>query len=226
MHNNNYMVFLDNINKRYRTQDAAVLTNISLAVEKGESVAILGPSGSGKSTLLHIIGLLDDYDCGNLMINSVDVSRCSDSQKTNIRLRNIGFIYQYHHLLQEFTALENVMLPQLIAGVSRKAASQASVDLLRNVGLDQSADCLPSELSGGQRQRVAFARALANSPSIFLADEPTGNLDPENANAVFLEIISLTKKNQMTSIIATHNYDLAKKMDSIYVFSDGALVKK
>jgi lipoprotein-releasing system ATP-binding protein len=220
------MLTLDNISKRYGNDEPLVLRGVSLKVRKSELIALLGPSGSGKSTLLHVAGLLDDPTEGNLFIGGRDVRQLSDSEKTDLRLSQIGFVYQYHHLLQEFSALENVMLPQLLKNTPRKTAEDKAKHLLQEFGLENKLQARPSELSGGQKQRVAIARALANDPVILLADEPTGNLDHETAMKVFDDLLEITQKTQMSAIIATHNYELAEKMSVRYSISEGVLLKQ
>jgi lipoprotein-releasing system ATP-binding protein len=220
------MLVLDNISKRYSGNELPVLRGISLEVRESELLALLGPSGSGKSTLLHVAGLLDDPTEGNLFICGKNSKLLSDNEKTDLRLSKIGFVYQYHHLLQEFSALENVMLPQLLKEVPRKIAKDKALLLLKEFGLENKAHSRPSELSGGQKQRVAIARALANDPAILLADEPTGNLDHETALMVFDDLMEITKKTKMSAIIATHNYELAEKMSMKYTISEGVLLKK
>ncbi|MDR2766084.1 MAG: ABC transporter ATP-binding protein [Holosporaceae bacterium] len=218
MHNSYEVIALRNISRRYRENDAFVLNNVSLSVKKSEFVALLGPSGSGKSTLLHIAGLLDTPTSGDVFVDGENAGKLSDNGRTFLRLSKIGFVYQYHHLLQEFTALENVMLPQLMAGVAENQATDRAKSLLTNVGLNDKFHSFPSELSGGQKQRVAIARALANEPMILLADEPTGNLDPETAALVLDDLLKIMAETSMSAIIATHNHDLAAKMDRRYTF--------
>lgn len=213
------------ISKRYNEQDASVLKNISLQVEEGEFIALLGPSGSGKSTLLHIAGLLDKADQGQIIVCGENTTHMSDDKKTRLRLSAIGFVYQYHHLLQEFTALENVMMPQLYAGCRKAKAKLRALELLEKLGLKAKCDSYTSELSGGQKQRVAIARALANEPKILLADEPTGNLDPDTAENVFNDLVEIMKATRMSAVIATHNYTLAMKMQRQYLIHEGRLVK-
>ena len=222
----NFLIRLEKIGKRYNDADGFVLKDVSFALKKGEFVALLGPSGSGKSTLLHIAGLLDEQTTGEIFFHEKNVGKMSDNEKTALRLKKIGFVYQYHHLLQEFSVLENVMLPQLIAGVTKIEAQKKAQELLENVKLADKFKAFPSELSGGQKQRVAIARALANDPEILLADEPTGNLDPETALFVFEDLVNIMKKRKMSAIIATHNLELAEKMQRRYLISEGSLLKK
>ena len=220
------IISLKNICKRYSQKDGLVLNEISLDVSKSESIALLGPSGSGKSTLLHIMGLIDTPTKGNILFENQKTEKLSDDEKTKIRLSKIGFVYQYHHLLQEFSALENVMLPMLIAGKNKKEAKQKASDLLEMLKLNKKNSMFPSELSGGQRQRVAIARALANDPILLLADEPTGNLDQETAQMVFDDLLNIINSSGMAGVIATHNYDLAKKTQRRCFISDGKLEEK
>lgn len=219
-------IVIKNVTKRYSKKESLVLNDISLTVNSSETIALLGPSGSGKSTLLHIAGLIDHQTSGDVLIEGKSTNNSLDKEKTFFRLFKIGFVYQYHHLLQEFTALENVMLPMLIAGTDKKRAADKSKNLLRMVKLDNKFNSFPSELSGGQKQRVAIARALANDPVLLLADEPTGNLDPETAVSVIDDLIEIMKTTNMSAIIATHNYELANKLDRQYLISEGKLLRK
>ena len=199
---------------------------MSLSLEESEFVALLGPSGSGKSTLLHIAGLLDTPSEGDIVFRGKSVGKMSDDAKTSLRLNEIGFVYQYHHLLQEFTALENVMLPQLMCGISKKIAEEKAKNLLAGLKLSEKFESYPSELSGGQNQRVAIARALANDPALLLADEPTGNLDPETALLVFEDLVDIMQSRKMSAIIATHNLELAERMQHKYFIFEGSLLEK
>ncbi|MDR2158029.1 MAG: ABC transporter ATP-binding protein [Holosporaceae bacterium] len=223
---NSDVIFLDGISKRYDKNDAFVLKEVSLSIKKSEFIALLGPSGSGKSTLLHIAGLLDVQTSGSVFVEGKNIEKISDEEKTFMRLSKIGFVYQYHHLLQEFSALENVMLPLLIGGISNKIAQQKASSLLCDLGLEDKLNSFPSELSGGQKQRVAIARALANDPILLLADEPTGNLDPETASLAFDDLMRVAQKTEMSALIATHNYDLAEKMDKKFLISEGRLLRQ
>ena len=200
-----------------------VLREASLVVNPGEVVALVAPSGSGKSTLLHIAGLLDVPDSGTVAIRGEQATGLSDRRRTAIRREEVGFVYQFHHLLPEFTAAENIELPQLAAGRSRKEAAARAADLLARVGLTDRADHRPAALSGGEQQRVAFCRALANAPSLLLADEPTGNLDPATSDRVFGALMALVKETGMGALIATHNLDLAARMDRVLRMEDGQL---
>jgi lipoprotein-releasing system ATP-binding protein len=210
-----------NLSKSYPQADGEplnILKNFSCEVKAGEIVALVGPSGSGKSTLLHILGLLDRADSGSLVINDRDVLKLSDGERTKIRRNDMGFVYQFHHLLAEFSAIENITLPQIINGVGRKDAQTRAMDLLTQLKLDHRADNRPAKLSGGEQQRVAIARALANNPSMILADEPTGNLDPETSDIVFNMMMDVVRGQKIGALIATHNMDLAKRMDRIIRF--------
>ena len=220
MHN---VLTLKNIYKRYRSTEDFVLHDISLTVRESEFVALVGPSGSGKSTLLHIAGLLDNATHGAISICDNDLDMASDHVKTSIRLRKIGFVYQYHNLLPDFNAVENVMLPQLIAGMPYHTAEERAKWLLSRMKLDKRFKHRPSELSGGEQQRVAIARALANSPKLLLADEPTGNLDPKTSEIVFGELLSVVKETGLAALIATHNFELAAQMDRKVCLSEGKL---
>src|SRR6185369_9524918 len=200
-----------------------VIVKADLEIRTGEMVALVGPSGSGKSTLLHIAGLLEKAAGGEILIDGLPTGSMSDDQRTKVRRNKMGFVYQYHHLLPEFSALENVVLPQMIAGTSRHAATPLAAKLLSKVGLAQRLQHRPAKLSGGEQQRVALARALANEPSILLADEPTGNLDIHTADDVFNLLMALVRDSGVGAMIATHNLELAKKMDRIITIRDGIL---
>ena len=201
-----------------------VLKGADLTIARGEVVALVAPSGAGKSTLLHIAGLLDTPDSGTVRIAGRDTGGMSDRRRTAARRQDIGFIYQFHHLLPEFTALENVVLPQLANGVNRYEAMTRAADLLARVDVGARADHRPAALSGGEQQRVAFCRALANEPSLLLADEPTGNLDPGTADHVFATLMELVRATGMAALIATHNLDLAARMDRVLHLENGVLV--
>lgn len=202
-----------------------VLCGASLAVRAGELVALVGPSGAGKSTLLHIVGLLENPDEGTVRIDGREAGGLSDRERTALRRRSIGFVYQFHHLLPEFSAQENIVLPQMIAGVGRAAARQRADELLALVGLSQRASHRPARLSGGEQQRVAIARALANRPRLLIADEPTGNLDPHTADGVFAALAGLVRGDGVGALVATHNHDLASRMDRVLELRDGVLVE-
>jgi lipoprotein-releasing system ATP-binding protein len=196
-----------------KPNEVRVLQGVSLDVKAGEVVALVAPSGAGKSTLLHIAGLLDTPDTGSVAIAGTDMTRLSDRKRTGVRRGSVGFIYQFHHLLPEFTALENIVLPQLANGVPEKAAGARAMALLERVGIADRASHRPAALSGGEQQRVAFCRALANEPQLLLADEPTGNLDPETSDRVFDTLIGLVRDTGLAAVIATHNLELAARMD-------------
>jgi len=202
-----------------------VLQDASFKVSGGEIVALVGPSGAGKSTLLHIAGLLERPDGGEVLIDGQDCLGLSDAQRTALRRRAIGFVYQYHHLLPEFSALENVMMPQMIAGAGKAKAREKAAALLETVGMTPRADHRPARLSGGEQQRAAIARGLANDPSILLADEPTGNLDPDTADGVFAKLLHLVRDNGLAAVIATHNHDLARRMDRVLRLEHGRIVE-
>lgn len=203
--------------------EVRVLQGVSLDVKPGEVVALVAPSGAGKSTLLHIAGLLDTPDAGTVQIAGTDMTHLSDRKRTAVRRSTVGFIYQFHHLLPEFTALENIVLPQLANGVSAHAAKAHAMALLERVGIAQRASHRPATLSGGEQQRVAFCRALANAPSLLLADEPTGNLDPDTSDQVFGALMGLVRDTGLAAVIATHNLELAARMDRQVRLSGGML---
>ena len=206
-------------------QDLEILQGVSLSVAPGEMVALVGPSGSGKSTLLHIAGLLEKADAGKIVINGTDTGPLNDTARTGLRRDAIGFIYQFHHLLPEFSAQENIVLPQMIDGVAKSAAKDRAMELLAQVGLTERASHRPARLSGGEQQRVAIARGLANSPSILMADEPTGNLDPDTADEVFGLLIELVRSAGLAALIATHNLDLAARMDRTLRLEHGNILE-
>ena len=201
-----------------------VLNGAALSVAGGEMVALVGPSGSGKSTLMHIAGLLERPDAGSVAIQGQDVSKAGDGERTRVRRAQIGFVYQHHHLLPEFSARENVVLPQMIAGTARSQARSRAGELLELVGLAARMDHRPAELSGGEQQRVAIARALANDPSVLLADEPTGNLDPTTSARVFDALTRIVREAGVAALVATHNLELAGQMDRTLRLQDGVLV--
>ncbi len=207
------------------SDDLHVLRGIDLTLGQGEIVALVGPSGAGKSTLLHIAGLLEAPDSGDVAIAGQSCSGMDDDARTAMRREHLGFVYQYHHLLAEFSALENVAIPQIIAGQSRGEALARAHEILGWMGLEAREKHRPARLSGGEQQRVAIARALATSPSLLLADEPTGNLDPGTASDVFEVLFKLVKGAGLTALIGTHNPDLAKRMDRIVSLDDGHLVE-
>lgn len=203
--------------------EVRVLSALDLTVARGEVVALVAPSGAGKSTLLHIAGLLDTADTGTVSIGGKVMTGLSDRARTAARRQDVGFIYQFHHLLPEFSAEENIVLPQLANGVAPSDAADRARDLLGQVGVGHRADHRPAELSGGEQQRVAFCRALANRPKLLLADEPTGNLDPGTADQVFETLIELVRETGLSALIATHNLDLAARMDRIVRLEGGHL---
>lgn len=221
------VLYLHAVERNYRQGAASleILKGADLAVWLGQSVALVAPSGAGKSTLLHIAGLLEQPDAGNVYIDGVGTSRMPDVARTQIRRTEIGFIYQAHHLLPEFSALENVMLPQMIRGLARGEARQRGQELLSYLGLKDRVTHRPAELSGGEQQRVAIARAVANAPRILLADEPTGNLDPHTADHVFETLTQLVRASGLAAIIATHNMDLARRMDRRVTIREGLVVE-
>jgi lipoprotein-releasing system ATP-binding protein len=202
-----------------------VLNGAELAIWPGQSVALIGPSGAGKSTLLHIAGLLEHPDRGEVFLNGVATSTLSDAERTRVRRTDIGFVYQFHHLLSEFTAVENVMLPQMICGLPRKEARARAAELLSYLGLKARLEHRPGELSGGEQQRVAIARAVANAPRLLLADEPTGNLDPRTSAHVFGTLEQLVRASGFATIIATHNMELAQLMDRRVTIEEGRIVE-
>lgn len=203
-----------------------VLRRTSGSFYPGETVALLGPSGAGKSTLLHIAGLLERPDKGSVMINGLDCGSLSDKEQTRIRRMEVGFVYQFHHLLPEFSALENVVLPQLILGLTRDQAETRGKEILKSLGLEERWDHRPAQLSGGEQQRVAIARAVANDPKLLLADEPTGNLDPHTAERVFEQLLKLVRQSGVAAVVATHNLDLAGRMDRTLRLMEGVLIEE
>mgnify|MGYP001384919602 FL=1 len=200
-----------------------VLRGVDLTIKAGEIVALVGPSGAGKSTLLHIAGLLEKPDSGQVVLDRHDYSQAGEAARTQARRAYLGFVYQFHHLLPEFNALENIVLPQMIAGLSRRQAGARALDLLRMVGLEARANHRPAKLSGGEQQRVAIARAIANVPRLLLADEPTGNLDPGTAGHVFEQLRGIAKAAGLAALVATHNLDLAGQMDRVLTLREGHL---
>jgi lipoprotein-releasing system ATP-binding protein len=217
---------LRGVRRTYRGEagELPVLRGADLTVRAGEIVALVAPSGAGKSTLLHVAGLLDRADGGAVLIEGRDAGGLPDAGRTAVRRDTIGFVYQFHHLLAEFSALENVVLPQMIAGRSRRAAEERARTLLTAFGLGARLGHLPGKLSGGEQQRVAIARALANGPKLLLADEPTGNLDVATADAVFSELLAIVREHGLAALIATHNPELAGRMDRTVTLRDGRLV--
>lgn len=218
---------LDGITKAYNKGTVAqvvVLQGASLTVAKGEVVALVAPSGAGKSTLLHIAGLLDTPDSGQVLLNGIDMAGLPDRARTEARRETVGFIYQFHHLLPEFSALENIVLPQLANAVPRSVATAHAMDLLTRVGIAARASHRPAALSGGEQQRVAFCRALANGPGLLLADEPTGNLDPATSDQVFSALMELVRATGLSALIATHNMELAARMDRVVRLDQGRII--
>jgi lipoprotein-releasing system ATP-binding protein len=216
---------LNNISRIYKQggQELVVFKNINLNIASGELVSLVGPSGAGKSSLLHIAGLLELPDNGDVLVSGNKSSNMSDSERTLIRRQSIGFIYQFHYLLQDFTALENITIPQLLNGSTKEEANIRSEELLVKLNIIDRKNHLPGEMSGGEQQRVSIARALANKPSILIADEPTGNLDPSTAAIVFNEFIKLAKEEGLSAIIATHNMALADSLDRKIILDNGSI---
>jgi lipoprotein-releasing system ATP-binding protein len=202
-----------------------VLRGVDLSIAAGEMIALVGPSGAGKSTLLQIAGVLEAPDDGDVIVGGQSSRAMNEQARTVLRRNRLGFVYQFHHLLPEFSAAENVMLPQMIAGASRGAARQRAEELLASVGLAERASHRPSRLSGGEQQRVAIVRAIANDPNVLLADEPTGNLDPVTADGVFGQLQHLVRETGLAALIATHNLDLARRMDRTLSLQDGRVVE-
>ena len=218
---------LQNVFRSFKqgSQKLEVLRGVDLEIKKGEIVALVGPSGSGKSTLLQIAGLLEKPTKGEIYLDGQKCSKMGDGLRTAMRRDYLGFVYQYHNLLADFDATENVMLPQLIAGVGLKQAREKGEWLLKRLGLEKRLKHRPAELSGGEQQRVAIARALANTPKLLLADEPTGNLDPKTSETVFAELLSIVKETGLSALVATHNFELADAMDRRVRLEDGKLVE-
>jgi lipoprotein-releasing system ATP-binding protein len=217
---------LDGVSKTYNSgkpNELKVLQGADLTLAPGEVAALVAPSGAGKSTLLHIAGLLDSADAGHVSIYGTDMTGLSDARRTAARREDVGFIYQFHHLLPEFSALENVVLPQLANGVPDAEARAHALDLMTKVGVKDRASNRPAALSGGEQQRVAFCRALANKPRLLLADEPTGNLDPATSDTVFAALMDMVRETGLSALIATHNPDLAARMDRTIRLDGGKL---
>ena len=210
---------------RQGPREIVVLQGVDVALWPGQAVALVGPSGAGKSTLLHITGLLESPTSGRVIVNGRDCATLSESERTRLRRTEIGFVYQFHQLRPEFSALENVVIPQLILGRRRKAAEARARALLTNLGLGDRIEHRPAELSGGEQQRTAICRGLANAPKLLLADEPTGNLDPHTSEHVFRELIDLIRQQGVAALIATHNMDLARRMDRVLLVQEGRLVE-
>lgn len=225
----NVVLRLQDVQKTYRSGEhdrLPILQGADFTLHAGEIVALVAPSGTGKSTLLHLAGLLDTPDAGDIVIGGQSTKSMADAGRTALRRDEIGFVYQFHHLLGEFTARENVVLPQMIAGVPKRAARQEAERLLEMFGLAHRVDHLPGKLSGGEQQRVAIARALANTPSLLLADEPTGNLDVHTADAVFTELLGAVRKRGLAALVATHNEELLPRMDRVVTLRDGRLITR
>ncbi len=203
--------------------DVEVLTNIDLQIDKGDRIAIVGASGSGKSTLMHLLGGLDLPTSGSVWIDGQEMSGVSDKKRGDIRNQYLGFVYQFHHLLHEFTAVENVAMPLLIRGINQKEAYAEAIEILNKIGLGHRLEHRPIELSGGERQRAAIARALVSKPSCVLADEPTGNLDHKTADTVFQMMVDLNKNSETALVMVTHDLNLAQRMDKIFQLEDGVL---
>lgn len=220
-------LFLDEVNRSYRQGGdvLAILSRADLALWPGQSVALVAPSGAGKSTLLHVAGLLEKPDGGEVYIGGEATAAMIDADRTALRRNEIGFVYQFHHLLPEFSALENVMLPQMIRGLPRREARRRASELLSYLGLGRRLQHRPAELSGGEQQRVAIARAVANAPRILLADEPTGNLDPGTADHVFRALTELVQVTGLAALVATHNMDIAARMDRRVTLYEGRIVE-
>ena len=221
------IVFLSAVDRSYRQGDAVleILKGAELAVWSGQSVALVAPSGAGKSTLLHIAGLLEHADGGEVYLDGEPTSSLSDAARTRMRRNSIGFVYQAHHLLPEFSAVENVMLPQMVRGLGRREARKRAGELLSYLGLAERLTHRPAELSGGEQQRVAIARAVANVPRLLLADEPTGNLDPRTSDHVFYALSQLIRASGLTVVLATHNMEIAARMDRRVTIRDGLIVE-
>ena len=221
------ILFLHGIDRHYRQGDVVldILKGAEFAIWPGQSVALVAPSGAGKSTLLHVAGLLEHPDAGEVYVDQIPTSRLADAERTRIRRVEIGFVYQFHHLLMEFSALENVVMPQMVRGLSRAEAVRRATDLLSYLGLEERLTHRPAELSGGEQQRVAIARAVANAPRILLADEPTGNLDPRTSGHVFGALAQLVRSSGLAAVVATHNMELAQRMDRRVTLQEGKVVE-
>lgn len=221
------ILHIDKVERTYgdAKHSLTVLKDADLKIMSGEMVALVAPSGTGKSTLLHSAGLLERPDAGEVLINGTPTRTMDDAKRTQMRRVEIGFVYQFHHLLPEFSAEENLMIPQLVCGISKSNAKVRSAELLEFMKICKRASHRPSELSGGEQQRVAIARAVANSPKLLLADEPTGNLDPETSDHVFTTLEGLVRNTGLSALIATHNHQLAKRMDRIVTLDAGKIVE-
>ncbi|WP_092711260.1 ABC transporter ATP-binding protein [Rhizobium multihospitium] len=223
----NVVLQLSGVERHYGQGETrlSILKDADFTLRSGEMVALVAPSGTGKSTLLHVAGLLEHPDGGEVLVNGQACEALSDDRRTAVRRSEIGFVYQFHHLLPEFSALENIMMPQLISGLSRKDASARAAQLLDYMRIGHRGDHRPAELSGGEQQRVAIARAVANAPLVLLADEPTGNLDPATAHYVFDALEALVRQSGLAALIATHNHELAARMDRRVTLSEGKVVE-
>ena len=226
--NLNTNIYINDLYKSYKlgNKNIDVLKSINLKVLDGEIVALMGPSGSGKSTLLHLIGILDQPDIGEINLFGNFINNMNDKQKTQFRLSNIGFVYQFHNLMLDFTALENTMMPQLISGVSRSDSRLESIRILENLGLKNRLNHKPTEMSGGEQQRCAFARAVINKPKLLIADEPTGNLDQNTAEIVFKTIKEIIHETKLTAIIATHSEYISKQVDRVIKLKNGSIYEE
>lgn len=225
---NEPVLSLKNVKRAYGNDEKqlVIFEDLNITINKGELVALVGQSGSGKSSLLHIAGMLDTPNEGEIIVNGQNCNDLNDAKRTEIRRHEIGFIYQFHHLLPEFTALENVAVPLRLNGNNVKTAHKRATEILTTLNMQHRLEHMPSELSGGEQQRVAIARAFSMNPSLILADEPTGNLDPQTADQVYQEFHKLAREHQMSALIATHNLELAERMDRIFIMADGKLVEK
>ena len=226
--NLNTNIYINDLYKSYKlgNKNIDVLKSINLKVSDGEIVALMGPSGSGKSTLLHLIGILDQPDIGEINLFGNFIKNMNDKQKTQFRLSNIGFVYQFHNLMLDFTALENTMMPQLISGVSRSDSRLESIRILENLWLKNRLNHKPTEMSGGEQQRCAFARAVINKPKLLIADEPTGNLDQNTAEIVFKTIKEIIHETKLTAIIATHSEYISKQVDRVIKLKNGSIYEE
>jgi len=221
----NNILKIDSVHRSFKQGDKSlsILKGINLSLKPGELVALLGPSGSGKSTLLHLAGLLEKPNSGEIIVDGKSSHLFSEKKISSLRSKYFGFVYQYHHLLYEFSAVENIMIPQIIAGIDPSQARIRSKELLSKVNLIDRQNHRPGALSGGEQQRVAIIRALANNPKVLLADEPTGNLDPNTAEVVFNELLYFSRENNLAGLVATHNIELAQRMDRMFILKDGRL---
>lgn len=223
---NDYVLSLKDICKRYKQGNIVIkiLDDLSFNVSRGEVIGIVGPSGCGKTTLLNICGLLDNADSGEIILDGTNLSGMNENKQNSMRGRKLGFIYQFHHLLPDFTALENVMIPAMVNGLNLKEKEAAAKSILDNFGLNSRINHYPNQLSGGEQQRVAIARAFINDPKLILADEPTGNLDPVTAGKVMEHMLSFMRSSNQSAIIVTHNHSLIEKFDRVLIFEQGKMV--